>query len=360
MAATATMAKPRISVVMATYDRAETLRDTFAHLQAQTLPPEEFEVIVVDDGSPDHTPEVVAELTPACRFPVRYLRHDNHGPGYTQNRGMRLARAPLVLLIADDIFLAPHALEEHLRSHAAHVDPRTAVLGRVLQSPRLDQSLFLRRWDPWRLSGLADGTELPYYMFWACNVSFKLAFMLEHGMFRDERGRAGAAAHEDAELGHRLLPHGLRVVAARDALGYHHHVETLDGTLQRSLERGRNFIDFSERVPNPEIDVVYRTYDFAWLVAQAGALRDRQAYLLPADRGLARLAARHAMRMLVFNDLLVDRLWLPLLRAAEHSSAAAALARPGLYRGSVVNYFLRGLREARRNPGGMRQPRAAA
>lgn len=354
------MAQPRISVVMATYNRAETLRETFAHLKSQTLPPEEFEVIVVDDGSPDRTAEVVAELAAGCAFPVRYLSHENRGPGYTQNRGMREARAALVLLIADDIFLAPGALAAHVRCHETHPGEGLAVLGRVLQSPRLDETLFLRRWDPWRLGGLVDGMELPYYMFWACNVSFKRRFMLEHGMFRDERGRAGPAAHEDAELGHRLHQHGLRLVAGRDALGYHHHVETLEGTLRRSHQRGLNFPDFQARVPHPEIDVAYRTYDFAWLAAHAAALSgERRRYLMAADRGVARLALRHALRVLFFNGLLVERLWLPLLRAGERHAWAAALARPGLYRGVVVHYFLRGLREARRDPGAIPQSSAA-
>ena len=34
--------------------------------------------------------------------------------------------------------------------------------------------------------------ELPYYMFWACNISFRREFMLAHGMFRDEMGRLNA------------------------------------------------------------------------------------------------------------------------------------------------------------------------
>ena len=179
---------PAISVVVATYNREETLRETLAHLAAQSIPPGQFEVIVIDDGSTDGTRAAVEEEMAADRFPLKYLQHANRGPGYTQNRGIREARAAIVLLIADDIFLAPGALAAHLAIHAGNPAECVAVLGRVLQSPKLTHSVFLSRWDPWRLGNLPDGKALPYTMFWACNMSFKRDFMLRHGMFRDEGG----------------------------------------------------------------------------------------------------------------------------------------------------------------------------
>src|SRR5712691_1595080 len=109
-----------LSVVIATYNRAETIRETLRHLAEQDVDPADFEVIVVDDGSPDHTRVVVAELMPRTPFRLSYLRHDNRGPGYTQNRVLEVAKAPLVLLIADDILLARHAVRAHLETHRAH------------------------------------------------------------------------------------------------------------------------------------------------------------------------------------------------------------------------------------------------
>src|SRR4051812_11024393 len=164
---------PRISVVLATYKRAETLRETLRYLEAQTLPPEQFEIIVIDDGSPDHTRAVFDDAQARIKAPMRYLRHPNRGPGYTQNQGLRDARAPIILLIADDIFLNPNALAAHLAYHEADATPGLAVLGRVVQSPWLTDSVFLRIWNPFRIEGLPDRQPLPYHMFWACNVSMK-------------------------------------------------------------------------------------------------------------------------------------------------------------------------------------------
>ena len=223
----------KLSVVMATYNRAETVRETIRHLSNQELDPSCYELIVVDDGSPDHTRQVVEEAREYVPFKLTYLHHSNHGPGFTQNRGLEAATAPIVLLMADDIFMSPTALKAHLDAHEANPGADVAVLGRVLQSPKLTQSVLLRNWDSFRFRIFEGQQELPYYRFWACNVSVNREFVLKCGGFREHRGRAGAPAHEDPELGYRLHLAGMRLLYARDALGFHYHVVTLESACQR-------------------------------------------------------------------------------------------------------------------------------
>src|SRR5712692_2442761 len=174
-----------LSVVLATYNRAETLRETLRHLAAQELDPAEYEVIVVDDGSPDHTRAVVEEWQARAPFRLTYLHHSNRGAGYTQNRGLKAAQAPIVLLMADVIFRLPPALKTHLAMHMAHPEQEVAVLGRVDESHlamhvphpeqegavrdradetrRVADSVFLRHWDKFKMAALAGTRELPYY-----------------------------------------------------------------------------------------------------------------------------------------------------------------------------------------------------
>jgi glycosyltransferase involved in cell wall biosynthesis len=71
----------QISVVMATFNRAETLKETIRHLAEQDLDPASHEVIVIDDGSRDNTREVVEAWMRDAPFRLRYLNHSNHGPG---------------------------------------------------------------------------------------------------------------------------------------------------------------------------------------------------------------------------------------------------------------------------------------
>ncbi len=64
-------------------------------------------MIVIDDGSQDHNPlGRRGKCAPLVPFAMTYLHHANHGPGYTQNRGIEIARAPVILLMADDIFMS--------------------------------------------------------------------------------------------------------------------------------------------------------------------------------------------------------------------------------------------------------------
>jgi hypothetical protein len=57
---------------------------------------------------------------------------------------------------------------------------------------------------------------------------------------------------------------------------------------------------------------------------------------------------RHLAGAVVFNDLAVRVIWQPLLARAEYDPALARLVRPGMYRGVIFNYFLRGCRDGDR------------
>ena len=343
---------PKLSVVMATFNRAETIRMTLARLADQTLDPASYEVIVVDDGSPDNTREVAEEWLAKANFRMRYIHHGNHGPGYTQNRGIEVAEAPIVLLMADDILMTPGALAAHLAVHEAHPAAEVAVLGQVLQSPKLDQSVFLRHWDPFRFGALAGKIELPYYRFWACNISAKRDFLMRYGPFSEHKGRGGAAAHEDPELGYKLHQGGLRILYGPEALGYHHHVVTLEGAARRRYMQGLNFGEFRRLSPAPEIPVAYHVLSWSTLRDHFRALfGPRRAYLEAEDRRITTLLARHLARALVFNRLTVTLLWEPLLHRAENNQFLAGKVSSEMYRGLLFHHFLRGVRDGDRRFG---------
>ena len=342
----------KLSVVLATYNRAETLRETLRHLADQDLDPKLFEVIVIDDGSPDHTRDLVAGLGPIVPFQMTYFHHANHGPGYTQNRGIREARGPIVLLMADDIMMARHTLRTHLEVHERNPEETVAVLGKVVQSPLLTQSVFLRKWESFRFADFEGLVEVPYYRFWACNISVKRDFMLRQGLFREPMGRAGPAAHEDPELGCRLHRAGLRILFAPQALGYHYHVVTLATACQRAYQQGLNFDEFRAIADAPEIVVAYR--DLRWrtfgdhLRTWFGPSRQQ---LPPRERNPIISIARHLTRRAVFNRATIRWWWIPLLDRAERDERVAALMRPAFYRGLVSYHFFKGCRDGNRRFG---------
>jgi len=340
--------KLKISIIMATCNRAETIPETFHHLAEQELDSGSYELIVIDDGSSDNTRAVIEEWIPRLPFRVRHLHHSNHGPGYSQNRGLEIAGAPLVLLMADDIFMSRQTLKMHVSMHEAHPEQEVAVFGLVKQSPTLDGSVFLRTWDPFGFRALAGLRELPYYRFGACNVSAKREFVMRYGPFRDQRGRGGPLAHEDAELGYQLSRGGLRILFCPEALGWHHHITTLEGACRKAYQQGLNFGDFRDRVGQPEIAVAYHVLDFSTLRDHLRVwFGPRRRYVSPPDRNPVMLLGRYVLRTLAFNSLTVPLFWKPLLERAEHDPAVARIVRASFYRGLTAFYFRRGYREGR-------------
>src|SRR3954470_12633902 len=91
------MAQPVVSVVVPTRGRADYLEVALASLAAQDLA-EPYEVIVVDDGATDRTPEVVAAAG------GRSLRHhERRTLNAARNSGIGAAGADLVALVDDDV-----------------------------------------------------------------------------------------------------------------------------------------------------------------------------------------------------------------------------------------------------------------
>jgi glycosyltransferase involved in cell wall biosynthesis len=212
------MAEPRISVVIPTRDRRATLLETLDALDAQDLPAGDAELIVVDNGSTDGTPEALAARTPGP-FGLQVLREARPGPAAARNRGWEAARAPLVLFLGDDMIPAGPGL---LAGHLAHGG--AAVLGRVTWRPDRPVTPFmawLEHGGPqFPFDTLAPGPVEPAKYLFTSNVSLPRAAVAEAGGF-DER--FPFAAVEDAELGVRLQQRGLTLVYDPALLVHHDH-----------------------------------------------------------------------------------------------------------------------------------------
>ena len=101
------MRNPQISVIMATYNQAATLAGTLSSLRAQTLSPDRWELIVVNDGSTDATKETLGQNTPA----LRAIHQPNQGLVTSCNTGLRLAQGEYFARIDSDDLASPDWLE---------------------------------------------------------------------------------------------------------------------------------------------------------------------------------------------------------------------------------------------------------
>jgi hypothetical protein len=101
--------QPSVSIVLATHNRREWLRLAMDSVLAQSYP--DLELVVMDDGSTDETPELLAEYSrryPPERF--RFSRHENMGQARTLNRGYEMARGEILGYLSDDDLLAGDAV----------------------------------------------------------------------------------------------------------------------------------------------------------------------------------------------------------------------------------------------------------
>lgn len=117
-ASSAPAARPVVSIVMATHNRAHLLQETITSLLGQTF--QDFEIIVADDASNDGTPallEVLKQKDPR----IRTCRSEqNIGPGAARNLAVQQALGEFIAIMDDDDICMPHRLEQQvevLRKH---------------------------------------------------------------------------------------------------------------------------------------------------------------------------------------------------------------------------------------------------
>jgi len=94
----------RVSVIVPVYNRAAFVADALRSALEQECPGG-MEIVVVDDGSTDETPDVLAELA-RRHSEIRVIRQENAGPAHARNRALQEARGEyLALLDSDDVWL---------------------------------------------------------------------------------------------------------------------------------------------------------------------------------------------------------------------------------------------------------------
>ena len=97
---------PLISVVIPLYNKAPYIVKTIQSVLHQTF--DDFEIVIVDDGSTDHSAEVVWQHFTSEK--IRLIEKENGGPSSARNRGVQEAKGSWIVLLDADDFLLPDAL----------------------------------------------------------------------------------------------------------------------------------------------------------------------------------------------------------------------------------------------------------
>ena len=204
------MSEPLVTVVVATFNRAERLQMLIDALRAQTLGLDRFDVVIVDDGSSDDTPAVLAEAERAGDLHLTVLRRDRSaGPATARNLGWRAARASAVAFTDDDCRPTAGWLAALLDT--AESVPGGLVQGRVEKDP--EQMDDLSPFAHWYEVHHADEG------FPTCNILYPRDLLERLGGFDESFGSREAG--EDTDLGWRAVESGAQVAFSPEALVHH-------------------------------------------------------------------------------------------------------------------------------------------
>ena len=206
---------PAMSVVIATYNRADRLRACLDALDRQTCPLSAFEVIVVDDGSTDGTAALLEAYRP--RYPWQVIRQANAGHPHALNRGISAAHGQYCLLLDDDIIAGPELISAHLGAHTAHPAGVVAIGRLTLAFPAGADwyaRAFAAGWER-RYDDLATGAiRLQPAGCYVANTSFPRETFVSLGGFATDLPRGF-----DVDLGFRFAAAGLEFVYLDHAVG---------------------------------------------------------------------------------------------------------------------------------------------
>ncbi|MBA2667727.1 MAG: glycosyltransferase family 2 protein [Trueperaceae bacterium] len=266
-------ARPRLSVVVPTYGRPDGVERAVHAWVAQRLDAP-FEVVVVDDGSPDDTYERLERLA-AHDGRIVPVRQPNRGAASARNAGLARARGDWILFADDDV--APVDETTVARWWTRVRDAGGAWVPRMRVPSEAAVTLTQRAWRERLESGprrWRDGHAFGAGGFWFA------ALLVERAHLGTERFDEGLAAYgwEDMELGYRLRRRGVRSRLARGIEVWHADPVTLDALERKYESLGRQGWAFVARQPRLPV----RIWTGTW-----GPIRAGKALLGVERRGAA-------------------------------------------------------------------------
>jgi GT2 family glycosyltransferase len=237
----------RLSVVIPTYNRLDTLRHVIPALVGQDLRPNDYEIVVADSNSTDGTAAYLAEVAREAPH-LRHLPGPYSGRAGARNAGIAAARGEYVLFTDADIIAAPDLLSAHLARHASG---RKAIIGCEVQVATFDE--YLRK----RVQSQLDDTlhpphrkRLTWLYFMTGNCSLRRADLDAVGRFDEAFTGYG---HEDLELGYRVQRAGIPIEYAPEAVNYHWHPVPFEEQQGRMELAGRSTVRFFRKHPTFDV-----------------------------------------------------------------------------------------------------------
>jgi len=222
----------RIQVIIPSRCRPDAASCCLAALSRQTLDPSSFEVLLVDDGSPEPLAVDARGLPPSFRFRIVHQQHS--GPAGAREFGARCSQAEILLFTDDDCVPAPDWVETLSRAVEGH--PHAMVGGHTRNGAHTNRQARVNQLILDLVYQHFNPPGRPATFFASNNVGCRRADFLELGGFDPDFPLPAA---EDRDLCDRWRQRGWPLVHAPEALVEHHHSQTVTQFLRMYFRYGR-------------------------------------------------------------------------------------------------------------------------
>lgn len=217
----------KISAIICTYNRERYLKQCLEACTTQSLPKEEFEIVVVNNNSTDNTEQVCKDFQ--AKFPeykFSYFVETEQGLSPARNRGVKESNASYITFLDDDAFIADNFLEVTVNYLDKHNDV-SAVGGKILlhyegRKPKWGNKYLNSLLGYFNLGDTTKPFPKKYYPR-GSNMSFRKELFDTYGYFNTELGRKGGnlVGSEEKELFERFAKHNIGIHYIQDAIVYH-------------------------------------------------------------------------------------------------------------------------------------------
>jgi glycosyltransferase involved in cell wall biosynthesis len=279
-----------ISVVIPTHNRIDALRKTLIALKEQTLPSNNYEILIINDGSNENVSDTVLSLSLPYRHYV--LNQEKRGPAAARNLGASQASGTVIVFLDNDIIVKPDFLLIHLECHQKH--PHCLVIGprSPITVPGVNNILEKFDYSPYGDDLRLSKQPLTYQEAFTCNLSIQIEDWQQLRGFNEE---FPSSSYEDIEFAYRAMQSGMCIFLEPSALGFHDHPVTLEQRCQRA-------VSYTSTVP-----LLYRIHPE--LRGQIDHLRDKEPINWRSDSSLL-FMKKMAHSVFALSPVIKTNLWI--------------------------------------------------
>lgn len=237
---------PMISIVIPTHRRRASVERALRALSSQSLPPEQYEVIVSVDGEGEGTREMTERFR--APFSLRSLTREKRGRAAACNAGLREARGEIALLLDDDMEPEPACLAAHRAAHRGKT--RLGLLAAVpvvLEPDTAPVVRYVGEKFNRHLEKLArPGQVVEIRDFYTGHFSIRRDLLLQLGGFDEDFALYG---NEDVELAVRLQKAGVELLYSAEAVARQHYEKDFAALARDNVEKGRTAVLCARKHP---------------------------------------------------------------------------------------------------------------